>query len=366
MYDVIIVGAGIAGCVLADKLDDAGLSIIVIERSKRLKKDSGIVAYRNVGRTIPRSFIDHNINEITLVSPFGSTASIRTRESFACIIDRQKFNKHLLGNISDFVVEDHVKDIIWEDGFVQVIGNNNKYYGKMVVGCDGANSIIRKKLNQYDRLDAKDEIVFGALAFDKIRQNSIHVYFNKIFSTDFFAWTIPQNNEYGLMVGKRPFEFIDYFRKKLGYELKDLLVYPMIIGCKKSYTDRVLLIGESAGQNKPITGGGIDLAIASSEYAAYVIKNAFKANRFDADFLKTYEELWLKDFGSEIKKQLFLRKMYMKLHNEQIEDLFAIVKKGLEKTDYIENYIELSNLTKNLPYSKLFLWSLRNFGTIVK
>ncbi len=366
MYDVVIVGGGIAGCVLADKLNKVNFNVLVVERSQRLKKDSGIVANRNVGKMIPKNFIEHTITEMTLVSPFGSSVKLKTKDPFASIIDRQKLNKYLLDKITGLVVYDHVKDVVWEDGFVSVVCDNKTYYGKMLVGCDGANSIIRKKINEHDGVFDDSNVVFGALAFDKIKTDSIHVYFNKLFSADFFAWTIPQNNEYGLMVGYKPMNFLNHFKKKFGYELNNVLVYPMIIGCKKSYTDRALLVGESAGHNKPITGGGIDLAIVSVEYAFITIKNAFRKNDFSSSFLKTYHNMWYKDFGSEINRQLFLRKIYMKLNNEQIDDLFKIVKDGLEKTDYIEDYIELSNLTKKLSYSRLFLWSLRNFGTIIK
>ncbi|MBI4895153.1 MAG: NAD(P)/FAD-dependent oxidoreductase [Candidatus Aenigmarchaeota archaeon] len=366
MYDVIIVGGGIAGSVLAEKLIKNDFNILVIERTKRLKKDSGIVANRNIGKVIPRGFIEHRINEMTLVSPFGLSAKIRTKNPFAYIIDRQKLNKYFLSKIAGLIVYDHIKDVVWEDGFVSVIGDNKTYYGKMIIGCDGANSIVRKKMNKHDGFYADSDIVFGALAFDKIKTDSIHVYFNKLFSTDFFAWKIPQNNEYGLMVGKRPMDFLNHFKKKFGYGLNDVLVYPMIIGCKKSYSDRCLLVGESAGQNKPITGGGIDLAIVSAYYAFTTVLAAFKNNNFSSKFLESYHNMWYKDFGSEINRQMFLRKVYMKLNNEQIDDLFKIVKDDLEKTDYIEDYIELSNLTRKLSYSRLFLWSLRNFGTIIK
>lgn len=366
MYDVIIVGGGIAGTVLADKLNKAGLDVILIERSDKLKKDSGIIATRNLGKAIPRSFIEHRINEMTLVSPFGASAKLRTERPFAYIIDRQKLNKYFLDKIKSFVVHDHVSNIIWEDGFVSAVGDNKTYHGKMIIGCDGANSVIRKKISDHDRIVDDGSIIFGVLAFDKIKSSTIHVYFNKLFSTDFFAWTIPQNNEFGLMVGNRPMDFLNHFKKKFGYQLNNVLVYPMTIGCRKSYTDRILLVGESAGQNKPITGGGIDLALVAVEYAFAIITEAFRKNDFSADFLKTYHNLWYKDFGNEIRKQMFMRKIYMKLDNEQIDDLFKVVKDGLEKTDYIDDYIELSDLTKKLSYSKLFLWSLRNFRTIIK
>ena len=366
MYDVIIVGAGIAGTVLAEKLVKQGYDILVIEKSRKLKIDSGIVASRNLKKTIPLSLIEHKINEMALVSPSGMNIQIKTTKPFAFILDRQKLNRYFIKNVKDSIVYDDVKKITWEDGFVQVICENKRYYGKMVVGCDGANSVVRQNMCFYDNFDYNPEIGFGVLGFDKIISGSIHVYFNKLFSKDFFAWTIPQNNEYGLMSGKDPIEFINHFRKRLGYELKDFVVYPMTIGVKRAVTDRCLLVGESSGYSKPITGGGIDLAIVSANYAFIAINNCIKYDDFSRNSLALYENMCKNDFYSEIKKQLFLRKMYMKLNNEQIDELFKICKKWVEDIDYIEDYIELTDLIKYVSKSSLFLWGLRNFGTLIK
>ncbi|CAD7770706.1 hypothetical protein BLFGPEAP_00420 [Candidatus Methanoperedenaceae archaeon GB50] len=50
----------------------------------------------------------------------------------------------------------------------------------------------------------------------------------------------------------------------------------------KTCTDRVIAVGETAGQVKTTTGGGIYYGLLCSEIAVQVILKAFKKNSFNA------------------------------------------------------------------------------------
>ena len=397
MHDVIIVGAGIAGSVLAERLKrlDKELDVLVIEKSRGFKHDSGIVAAGHVGKTIPKNLIKDKIDKMALVSPCGHVIDINTEKPFAFLVKREELEKYLRSRINDRIVYDCVKVIIWEEDFAQVVGENDIYYAKMVVGCDGACSIVRKFMRLYDGVKKwnashstnivdkayilstikkeDSSMIFGVIGNHKIEQDNIHVYFNKLFSKDFFAWTIPQNNEYGLMTATDPLSFCKCFGRKMGFgniitEQRScetigkpaISITPMTIGMKKSYCDSALLVGESAGQVKPITGGGIDMAISNSFHATNVIRKAIKTDNTDSDFLKTYEDLWKSEFGKEIGRQIWLRKIYSRLNNQQIDELFRIARSV--KIDEIEDYVGLSGLMRKMPKLRLFLWGLRNFG----
>ncbi|MFH0836901.1 MAG: NAD(P)/FAD-dependent oxidoreductase [Candidatus Aenigmatarchaeota archaeon] len=353
MYDVIIVGAGIAGSVLADRLGD--LNVLVIEKNRNTKVDSGIVAAKHIGRTIPKGLVDDKIDKMSLVSPGGRIIDIHTQKPFAFLVNRGKLESYFRKLVKKNIVYDCVKEIIWEDGFVQVVGENDRYYGKIVVGCDGACSSIRKAMQPGE----KRAMIYGVIGHHRIEQENIHIYFNKLFSKDFFSWTIPQNNEFGLMTAADPLGYCNSFKRKMGYD-SDVFITPMTIGMRKSYGDMALLVGESAGQVKPITGGGIDMAISCSVHAAGVIKKAVRSNNTGGDFLQSYEMLWKGEFGKEIEKQMWLRKIYSKLNNQQIDELFNIAK--TVKIGEIDDYIGLSGLMKHVPRIRLFFWALRNVG----
>jgi len=66
-----------------------------------------------------------------------------------------------------------------------------------------------------------------------------------------------------------------------------------------TYANRVLLSGDSAGFAEPLLGEGIYFAIWGGQIAAQVASQACKAERFDANFLKSYEQQWRRDFGTD-------------------------------------------------------------------
>jgi flavin-dependent dehydrogenase len=114
-----------------------------------------------------------------------------------------------------------------------------------------------------------------------------------------------------------------------------------------------VLVGDAAGQVKPLTGGGIVWGIRCADIAAKAIEYAFDANRFDSFFWKTeYERKWQAAIGKEMKRQLVVRNFYSKMSNEQINSAFEIVKPQLERTSEFD-YDALSGIAKRMP--KLFI-----------
>ncbi|HEC81575.1 MAG TPA: NAD(P)/FAD-dependent oxidoreductase [Thermoplasmatales archaeon] len=70
---------------------------------------------------------------------------------------------------------------------------------------------------------------------------------------------------------------------------------------KKTYSDRVLLVGDAAGFINPVSGEGIYYALVSGEMAAKVAAEAIENNDTSEQFLSTYQRLCENDFGRDIK-----------------------------------------------------------------
>jgi geranylgeranyl reductase family protein len=66
-------------------------------------------------------------------------------------------------------------------------------------------------------------------------------------------------------------------------------VYPVYFPPRRSYGDRVLLVGDAARVNEPVTGEGIYFALKSGELAARAIDQAFRKSDFSAAQLCSYE-----------------------------------------------------------------------------
>ena len=66
-------------------------------------------------------------------------------------------------------------------------------------------------------------------------------------------------------------------------------VYPVYFSPRRSYGHRVLLVGDAARVNEPVTGEGIYFALKSGELAAKTIDQAFRKSDFSVDHLRSYE-----------------------------------------------------------------------------
>lgn len=94
---------------------------------------------------------------------------------------------------------------------------------------------------------------------------------------------------------------------------------------KRTYSERVLAVGDAAGQTKPTTGGGIFYGLLCAEAAAETAVEAFDKKDFGLSVMRGYETRWHKRVGREIKTGILFRRLGEKLTDGEIDDLFRIV-----------------------------------------
>ena len=70
---------------------------------------------------------------------------------------------------------------------------------------------------------------------------------------------------------------------------------------KESVSDHLLIAGDAAGHIDPLTGEGIQYAMDAGEIAADVLEEAFIKNNFSRNFLKRYQKRCMKSFGRDFK-----------------------------------------------------------------
>ena len=364
MYDVIIVGGGVAGCRLAALLGEAtDLSILLLEKNKNIYlKDSGIVSSHITDFLPDRKLIEHDISEMVARSPGGHEITLRSFRPFAHILKRVAFSKFLREAAEKRVdtAYETVISIQKHQTFFIVSTTRGEYRCRFLIGADGAYSLVRRSLGI-----APPHLYHGILVRTRQRLGSgpITVHFHKHYSPDFFSWIIPQTNEYGIVTSYRPRDYFLHFRKTFSLPPGDIHAYLLPLGTTRSYADRSMLVGDACGQSKPLTGGGIIFSLRAAGYAAEVIGRAFDEQRFDRSFLSLYEFLWKRRMGREISQQLLARRLYRRMTNRDIDRLFLELGPYVTRIEEFD-YDHLSQLVSKMPKWHLFKYLVKNMSLV--
>jgi flavin-dependent dehydrogenase len=93
---------------------------------------------------------------------------------------------------------------------------------------------------------------------------------------------------------------------------------------RKTFADRLLVVGDAAGLVKPTTGGGIYYSLVSASIAAEVLTDALRRDRLGEPVLGEYERRWRERLAEEFQAQLTLRLLAQRLSDAEIEELFEL------------------------------------------
>ena len=93
---------------------------------------------------------------------------------------------------------------------------------------------------------------------------------------------------------------------------------------RKTYGDRLLVIGDAAGLVKPTTGGGLYYSVLSASVASDVLAEALLRDDLGEAALREYETRWRGRLQEELEAQLTLRLLAQRLTDADIEQLFQL------------------------------------------
>jgi len=344
-HDVLVVGAGPSGLNAARILAAKGLDVLVLEKKEEVGKHiicAGIVgeeAFRKFA--LSRDSILRNIQEIKIISPSSNMISYQHPRPFAYVVDRELFDKHIsLGfanEVTRIETDSRVEDIVLNENSVEALVTQNgntqkKYTARVILISTGVNYNLHKKLG----LGYPRDFLYGVQAeLDLGPVDCTHVYLGRDIAAGAFAWLVPISPDtvrLGLITEKNPEASFRrlmemHFPVRLQKLDKTKIQYkPIAQGLmSKTYGERVLAIGEAAGQVKTTTGGGIYFGLLCSEIAARVILKRFQEGIFSESRMAEYEKSWKKALQKEIRIGYYARKLCAKLTDSQIESLFRVI-----------------------------------------
>jgi geranylgeranyl reductase family protein len=329
-FDIVICGAGPAGTTCALALGKSGLKIALIGKDT-FPRDKicgdAIAAYvPKVLNTIDPSYKEaflqfrekEKVNIIRMVAPNEKYLDVQLKE-FGFISTRLKFDNFLfeevtkLSNVKIFQGT-QISDVIVGENCVTTTIGDICIESQLIIGCDGAQGIVAKKLT-----NTKTDLTHQSAAVRAYYKNvggiqpfTFELHFLKDILPGYF-WIFPlPDNSYNVGLGI-PSKTIS--AKKINLKTKidqiinetpslkerfknaemtsELKGYGLPLGSRKVQIsgDRFMLCGDAASLIDPATGEGIGQAIISGRYAGWHAMECFKKNDFTASFIKEYDNL---------------------------------------------------------------------------
>ena len=92
---------------------------------------------------------------------------------------------------------------------------------------------------------------------------------------------------------------------------------------KKTFTDRVLVVGDAAGQVKPTTGGGIFYSLLASEIAFGALKQSLDGDQLSANRLGAYQKEWKNLLSTELEVGYSARRVFEYLGDSHVSSLIS-------------------------------------------
>ena len=335
-YDVVIAGGSVAGLFCAREIARNGHSVLVLEEDYEIgtpEHCGGLVslsALEELG-IIPHSkTFEHLIDSAQVFAPNGDSFIINSKKQKVAEVNRRELDKQIAHqaqkNGADIKVKTSFQELT-EDG---VRTSDGDIKCKIVVDARGVSSLINKD---------RDGILLSAqyeIYSDWIKKDKVEVYFDQEKYPGFFAWIIPSNDGMGKVGvagrGIRAAQVLEEFLSKKGkFSIIRKIFAPIWIKgpIDNFVSDRLVIIGDAAGQSKPTTAGGIFSCGFAGILAGQAIAKYLETGKKSE--LQEYQKKWKEKFEKEFEKQLFARKLLERLDNQTINKLFKSITPEITK-----------------------------------
>ncbi len=376
-YDVIIAGAGSAGCVTAYTLAKRGKSVLLIDR-----KDHDTIGLKTCGDalgshhlktldeliqlpSVPRDVIEHDVTGIDLIAPdmehrLRMTGPSTTGYSF----NRHKFGQWLLGLAeeagAEVMASTHVKKLLLTEGKVSGVrvrpsdGDADKdITAYIVVDATGATGMLRRQLPEttpIERVIRKEDQmvawrdVYETPEYTFETPEILEIYWNQEQTLGGYTWVFPQGHHrvnvglgYMMLPGHRPPKDVfdsfirttwDFMKTKLNVLDSSGGIAPVRRPIDTMVDDNFMLVGDAACQVNPVHGGGIGSSMLGGALAGITASDALEAGDTSINSLWPYNPRYMDAYGIKQASLDIFRWFLLNVTNDDIDFAF---KKGIIK-----------------------------------
>ena len=415
IYDLIIIGGGPSGTVAARRAKECGIErVLVIEEHASIGSPvqcAGLLSAAALLETdmAPNpSFVFNAVSGASVYPPSGEKMDVVGKEIKAYVVSRKMFDRQLAEKAAaigaEFLLKTFVSDlkresvptdsVSTESGMLELWnitvsqnGEEQQLYSKVIIAADGARSQISKKIG----LKPCGKILSGIQIETAYRSDNPD--FVEIFVGSqvpgFFAWSIPVSDSLsriGLAVdptavsknGNGSMSANDFLesllsnpaiQNKISAGHSDFVVGSIPLGpMPQTYAAGFMVIGDAAGQCKPVSGGGIYTGAVAAKIAAETAATAIADNNFSESKMSEYEKRWKKELGFEFDVGMKIHSYRMKLTDDEMNKMFAELSDP-EISKLITEYGDMDHptvLIQKIMFSKHSLKMMKLFGTFLK
>lgn len=415
---MIVVGGGPTGSIAARYAKLNGVSrVLVVEENPSIGTPVqcagllSVAALRETDMEPDPSFVLNAVKGADVYPPSGKRLRIVGKETKAYVVSRKMFDRKLAEKTAlegvDYLMKAQavgLHDVIRTAEGSEIKckaldirhgGELKTLYAKIIIAADG----VRSRTAGLAGLRPCEKVLPGIQIEANYRSND--AAFVEIFigreAPGFFAWTIPVSDSIsriGLAVDpkaaenekNKKTEQDDDFDISAGSFLERLLQNPVFDGrlspgqtdftvggipigpMKKTYTAGLMVVGDAAGQCKPVSGGGVYTGAVAAKIAAKVAAEAIAANDYSEKKTAEYEKRWKKELGRELDIGMRAHAYRMKLTDREMDDIFNELNNP-EILDLIMEYGDMDHpsvLIQKLMLSKHSLKMAKLFGTFMK
>jgi len=351
-YDVIIVGAGVSGLMLAKLLDNSKLKVLVLEIKPKI--DIHPKSYGTFTETAKKFKLEKAIDKyFDSWAYYGPTVKAsRAAKGYTCLVNFQKWAKSLkLKNVKirTGVLLKSVKRV---KGGMILKDHKRSYQGRMIVDSSGYSQIVKKLLGlaTYTQVGLAYEVELKNCKFPIDNEASFILNFRGSNSGGWLYMFSKSKGQYGWVdfypesesnladIKKRTEWFMRNVPPQNKWMENATITYsygrfgPCADRKHKVY-DNLIAIGDAGGCGAPVTLEGFREAIHSAKMAHDTI---LKAKTYVKEELEPFLALFHDKFGKHYRMQEIVKYIYLRwARNEDIDRWLANFKK-LNKEDFFK------------------------------
>jgi len=393
-YDVVVVGSGPAGSVTARFAAEAGAKVLIIER--RAEVGVPVLCGEGISRKIDdwgmiegKRWIAGKMEGARIYSPDKTCVTLGAEmagNETGYVVYRDIFDQELARLAvkagAELMTNTNAVGLIKERGKIK--GIKAKHFNEdieiradIVVGADGVDSKVGKWAGIETTLKPNDLETCCQYTMTNIKglDSYCEFYLGRDIAPGGYVWVFPKGKDVAnvgigilasLSEAGMAKKLLDKFiendaRFNNAHPLRFItggVPVAMPIECVR---DNLILVGDSARQVDPITGGGLTHCLEAGKIAGEVIGKAVKEKKFSQEFLSEYETKVKEGIWKKIKRNYMVKEIMLDMEDKTFNMLADSLK------DYeFEEISTLSLITALVTKHPTLLMKLRPLLKVAK